>query len=195
MARRGNLVAQSVVGGLFILGALCFLSLAWTAGNWGMVLGALLLGGFAALILYGPVSQTVAGSAFRAVHFEVLSPAKLGGTVEVMVVLDPARPLTLRPAECTLTLNTTERAHYSAGTQSRTYRESLWAERLALTLPAQLTQRLEQRIAVQIPRDIPPSWSGRSNWLTTTLSLRVDIDGWPDLQREATVQVLPEVAS
>lgn len=156
--------------------------------------GGLMFLGFGGAVAFWGLKNLLAHSAFAQVHLECLRPVQLGGHAELLLVLSPKRSLTLNPGGCKATVKTIEKAHYSAGTRSRTYTETLYTQDVELRLPQMLSQHFEQRFVVPIPRNIPPSWSGKSNWFTTTVDVHLDIDKWPDLNLQAVVNVLPEVA-
>lgn len=117
---------------------------------------------------------------------------KLGSRARYSLRLDPKKPI--RILKATATLTTQEYAYYSAGSDSRTYIETVHEDTQTLKLPAALTSRLEQPVEVEIPRNIPPTWEGRYNRFTTTLEVKVEIDQWPDLTLRRAVVVAPEEA-
>lgn len=182
-------------GLLFMLGALPWFGVALATGEWFWALGGVAFlgaGGFAASL---GIRQLLARAVFQVASLKVTGPAQLGGSAQAQLVLMPKRPLVLTPGRCTLALRTLERARYSAGTQSRTYTHPIREDRLPFDVPAQLpTTGLVREFAVPIPRDIPPSWTGSSNSLKTTLELALVIEQWPDLALECEITVLPEIA-
>lgn len=188
MKGTGGAIALVVFGSIF---AAVGLGVAVFGGSpvFGLIFGVVGL-----LVAGNGVRHLLARGAFEQVHLEVLGPVRLGGTAELRLVLTPKKPLTLTN-ESKLKVTCTEKAHYSAGTSSRTYTNVVFTREVPLHLPTQLSHHVDQRLTVPIPADIPPTWSGRSNWFFTTVEVRVDIDNWPDLVLEANVEVLPELAS
>lgn len=190
MKGNGQYIGAIIFGAVF---AGIGVAVAVFAGGFGVIFGGVFaLVGFA--VMGNGIRHLVARSAFEQVHLATLGPVPLGGTAELHLVLTPKRALRLT-GNSKLKVTCTEKAHYSAGTSSRTYTNVLFTREQPLNLPQLLSQHVEQRIAVAIPVDIPPTWSGRSNWFFTTVEVRVDVDNWPDLVLEAPVEVLPEVAS
>lgn len=190
MKGNGQYIAVIVFGAVFVATGV---SAAVLAGGFGVVLGGVFaLVGLA--VMGNGIRHLVARSAFEQVHLTALAPVPLGGTAELHLVLTPKRALRLT-GDSKVKVTCTEKAHYSAGTSSRTYTNVLFTREQPLNLPPLLSQHVEQRITVAIPVNIPPTWSGRSNWFYTTVEVRVDVDNWPDLVLEAPVEVLPEVAS
>lgn len=189
MKGTGQYIAAIVFGGVFVVtGAL----VAVNVGGFGIIFGlAFALVGL--VVVANAVRHLLAYSAFELVHLAAMAPVPLGGTAELHLVLTPKRTLRLT-GNSKLKVTCTEKAHYSAGTSSRTYTNTLYTREQPLNLPAMLSQSFEQRLTVPIPADIPPTWSGRSNWFYTTVEVRVDVDNWPDLILEAPVEVLAEVA-
>jgi hypothetical protein len=145
------------------------------------------------LIMSRGVLQIIAKLGFREA---VLHPErerwKLGSKAQFSLRLDPKKPIRILGGTAKLT--TVEYAYYSAGTNSRTYTDTLHEHTQTLALPAALTARLEQKVEVQIPRTIPPTWEGRHNRFTTTLEVQVQIADWPDLTLSRPVIVAPEEA-
>lgn len=189
MKGNGQYIGAIVFGAVFagIGGAVAVF-----AGGFGVVFGGIFAVVGLAIMANG-IRHLVARSAFEQVHLAAVGPVALGGTAELHLVLTPKRALRLT-GDSKVKVTTTEKAYYSAGTSSRTYTNVLFTREQPLNLPQLLSQHVEQRIAVPIPADIPPTWSGKSNWFYTTVEVRVDVDNWPDLVLEAQVEVLPEVA-
>ncbi len=182
--------------GLIVVGLVFFaagLAAVFYAGGFGVCFGAVFaaVGGFMAFM---GVKQLVAQSAFEDARLDAGPPVPLGGTARLVLYVKPKRPLTMNPKGCTVRVRTTERARYSAGTSSRTYEDVLHDETLPLELPRVVDAPLEHRVSVLVPRTIPPTWSGQNNWFTTRVSVHLDIDSWPDLELDAELDVLPEVA-
>lgn len=145
------------------------------------------------VIMSRGVLQIIARLGFReAVLHGERERWKLGSKARFSLRLDPKKPI--RISSATVKLTTVEYAHYSAGTNSRTYTDTLHEHTQPLKLPAALTSRLEQPVEVEIPRTLPPTWEGRHNRFTTTLEVKVEIDQWPDLTLTHPVVVAPEEA-
>ncbi len=181
-------------GAIFAAGSLVWFSVAGTADPvWS--LGGVLFLGFGLVVAFIGLAQLLAAAQFQVATLKVAGPARLGGQAQVQLALIPKRTLAIKTIQCKLQLRTVERARYSAGTQSRTYEDRLHESSVPFEFPNSLDPTgLVRELTVQIPRDIPPSWKGSSNSLTTTLALHLAIEQWPDLKLEAEVRVLPEVA-
>jgi hypothetical protein len=179
-----------VVGAVFASAGVA--SVAFVDG-FGAVLGAFFaLVGLA--VMGNGLRHLIARSAFKQAHLEALGPVPPGGHRDAASGLTPRRPLRLT-GNSKLKVMCTEQAHDSTSNSSRRYTNTLFTREQPLELPSRLSHHLEQRIAVPIPEDIPPTWSGSSNAFFTKVEARVGLDGWrPDLILEAPVEVLPEVA-
>lgn len=161
-------LGQQILGGTFALGGLIF------AGGGARVL--------------------IAHSAFKRADLVGDSGVKLGGTATVSLELVSARPLTFGP-KSKLVLECIEEAVYSAGSSSRTYRDTLHTETLPLELPPTLDGVFSKEVTLKIPEHVAPTWSGSHNRFYTKVTAHLDLEKWPDLQLEARVHVLAEVAS
>lgn len=117
---------------------------------------------------------------------------RLGGVARVLLSLEPKRPVKLNGA--TLSFWTEEKAIYDAGTSSRTYREELHRSSTPLDLPPVLEGSFEREILVSIPRDIPPTFRGKNNFLHSFCHVYLDIPGVPDVEIEQEIRVAPELA-
>lgn len=146
---------------------------------------------FVALVL----PQLLARSAFNHVELTALAPVCLGGQVELVLVLEARRELTLGPGS-KATLRCIEEATYRNGSDSRTYTQVLHEEGQSLSLPRQLRpgERAEARVTFTVPRHVAPSWRGHSNAFKSVVDAEVDIEGWPDLTVHGVVKVLPQLA-
>lgn len=194
MTSKTTYVVATIFGLVFAGASLIWFGVAIAGGVPFAFCGGFMFLAFGGAAAFWGIKNLLAFSAFQQVHLECLRPVPLGGMAELQLVLSPKRALALNPAGCRATVKTIEKAHYSAGTRSRTYTETLYTQEVELRLPQALNQHFEQRFVVPIPRTIPPSWSGKYNWFITSVSVHVDIDKWPDLDLEAAVTVLPEVA-
>ncbi len=123
----------------------------------------------------------LARSAFREAHLEVLRPVPADGVAELMLVLDPKRPLTLVPEESTITFTCTQ-----AGSDGP---EVVAVHRQPLMLPDHLIHRVAHRVEVRLPVGVLASIVSES--LQSTFVVTVGVQGWPDLVLRTTVKVLP----
>lgn len=191
---KGTGCAMVVFGGFLVLG-----SLAWFAGAlsgqgthlWAGGFGFLVVGTFVVAV---GLMAFMARAVLREATLEAKGPVRLGEEAEFVLTLQPKKPLTLKPAGCTAKLMSREVAEYSAGTDSRTYSDTLHEAAIPFQMPALLDRDVRLTLRAQVPPTVPPTWKGKSNSFVTQLEVHIDIDGWPDLNLSAEVRVLPEVA-
>jgi hypothetical protein len=143
------------------------------------------------LLLRG-LRRKVAELAFSDVTLE-LDPVgvPLGGVLQGTLHLTPAKPVVI--TQGAFVVRTIERAEYKAGTDSRTYQQTIYEERHLLKVPAQLDASASIPIEIPIPTHIPPSWTGRYNRLTTQGEVQLALEGWPDLHFAQEFKVRAEV--
>lgn len=115
----------------------------------------------------------------------------MGGTARIRVRLEPKDALKITTGS--VTLCSQEEAVYSAGTNSRTYRQEIHRQALSLRMPTPLTSTFAQELSVTLPPEVPATFYGRYNSLYTVVKLELGIDGWPDLLLEEELMVRPEV--
>jgi|GEM_PF-4976956 len=186
-------MAPLLFGGVFAVAGLVPLFLALTQGSGALALFGLVFLGVGGAIMAQGIRQLVSRLAFREAELQPLRETwKLGSKARFKLQLEPKRPLQV--VKATVRLATLEYAYYSAGSDSRTYTETLHQWDGELSLPASLDRRLEQELEVEIPRTIPPTWTGRHNRFETTVEVKVQIDQWPDLSLTQTLRVAPEEA-
>jgi hypothetical protein len=139
------------------------------------------------------VAELLARGVFEEVEVEVPEEGvALGASARVRVRLVPKRPLKVSGAS--LALVTQERAEYRAGTDTRTYEAELHRWETPLKLPLEFHAPVELELSIPVPRELPPTFSGRSNWLKSEVHLHVALQGWPDLRVREEVVVLPRYA-
>ncbi len=117
---------------------------------------------------------------------------RIGGVARVLLSLEPKRPVKLNGA--TFSFWTEEKAVYEAGSSSRTYREELHRSSTPLDRPPVVEGSFEREILVSIPRDIPPTFKGKNNFLQSFCHVYLDIPGAPDVEIEQEIEVAPELA-
>jgi hypothetical protein len=136
---------------------------------------ALVVGGFAGLVIWAKVARAAFGEA----HLEVLAPVHEGGTLELMLVLEPKRTLVVSPADCVLRLTAVNQSGESA--------VSLFMEEQPLQLPATLERRLEHRVVLPVPGKLPITVAD----ITASVTVTIGLQGWPDLVLTRKLEVLP----
>lgn len=183
---KGGAWALVIIGGVLAGGSL----LAAVASFSVCPLLATAIGG---VLLFLGVKHLMAASVFEVAELVVKAPVAMGGTAELTLELVPKKPLSLVAADCVMTWKTVEEAEYSAGTRSRTYRNTVKELKVPLELPTELHHPLQQHLTITVPLEVPPSWKGRWNSLTSRVAVTVGIAKWPDLTLEREVTVLPEV--
>lgn len=166
-------------GGLAVFGALTMLVSATGLASGDLagaiVCTALVVGGFAGLVIWAKVARAAFGEA----HLEVLAPVHEGGTLELMLVLEPKRPLVVAPGDCKLRL--------VAANQSSDTTVPLFAEEQLLPLPPELARRLEHRVVLPVPEQLPITTGG----IVASVTVTIGLQGWPDLVLTRKLEVLP----
>lgn len=168
------------LGGIAVFGALT-LALSATGLVSGDLASAvsctlLVVGGFAGLVAWAKLAR----SAFGEAHLEVLAPVHEGGSIELMLVLEPKRPLEVDPGECSFLLTAVNTGGESA--------LSILSERQPLALPPSLAQRLEHRVTLAVPPKLPVT----THDVTSTVTATIGVRGWPDLVLVRKLEVLPK---
>lgn len=176
-------------GGVFVLVSPIWLVAAMDSP--GFLIGFLLFAGIGGSIAAVGVKTVLARSAFRELALQLPASAPVGGTVQALLVLEPKGSLVVNGGS--LKVISEEEAVYRAGTQSRTYRETVHESVTPLSLPRDFAGRQEVPLTLRLPPNAPPTFKGRNNTLRTRIEVHVDIDRWPDLTLDEELLVLPEV--
>jgi hypothetical protein len=194
MARQASAAFQIAFGTPFVvLGGICLAGAIFGDG------GALNVVGGSLLLLLGVgaagagVGQLMARGAFSQLTLEPLGRSfPLGGVARVRLVLEPKKPMDVNGAS--IVFKTIEKAVYSAGTDSRTYTDTLheWTE--AIALPSRLVGRIDHVIEIPIPRRLPPTFAGRHNSFISSCEVHVDLANWPDLDLNRELVIAAEYA-
>jgi len=94
------------------------------------------------------------------------------------------------------TLKCTEEISYTRGTD--TYHEShALLERELLRLPAMRVasgSTWDQTVTVEIPEDVMHSFEAQNNKVVWTLTVKGEVEKWPDFEHAFTFRVVPEEA-
>jgi hypothetical protein len=183
-------VGASVMGTLMLGGA------AWLGAHLhGEVFGYVvtgLIGSSGGYVLFQGVKGLMAFAAFSQSTLACAGEVLLGGVAEVRLELVPKKSLKLNGAKLTVTCE--EWAEYSAGTDTRTYTETIWQTVQDVEMPKVLEGPYRVALKTALPRTIAPTYTGKHNKLRTIAKLDLDIDNWPDLQLQTEVTVLAELA-
>ena len=154
----------------------------------------LVFGSISLFILVAGIGAVMARRAFRVVSTELVGPALLGGTARVRLVLEPKRPLAINAGKVSFT--TTEFAQFVyPGSDDQEFFDHPHQWEAPLRLPERLSSRHEQVIEIPIPRDLPPTFVGKTNSLTSRWAIDIDLQRWPDLHLEEELVIEPEYAA
>lgn len=189
---------KSIVLGLFVVGfSSIFLVVPWqTSGEFPGVLFIIIPGVFflvGGAMIYGGIHTLIARSAFHQAGLSILEPVPIGGTAVLTLHLLPRKAMKVKSAKVRAVME--ELAIYRAGTDSRTYRDTIFEHTGELALPEQLPSRFEHTFEVPLPPDTPSTVVGRNNSIRTTCDVVVQLEGWPDLTVSTEIVVAPEVAA
>lgn len=138
------------------------------------------------------VRGMIARAAFEVAELTPTTDAvALGGTARVDLELSPKREIKVKGGK--LTFTTEEEAIYSAGTDRRTYREVVFTWSTPLNLPDTISGSFRRELRIPIPKEIPPTFKGSYNRLTSACEVKVDFEGLPSLELGEEIVVAPEV--
>jgi hypothetical protein len=145
-----------------------------------------------ALLVIKGVSGLLARTVF---HVATLTPTAgavaLGSTARVKLDLSPKRDLKVKGGK--LTFTTEEEAIYVRGSDRRTYREVVFEWTTPINLPEGLSGPYQRELRIPIPKELPPTFRGQYNAITSRCDVTVELAGLPNLELSEDIVIAPEV--
>lgn len=178
--------------GLFVMGAAV---VAIANGELGAVFGLPFGGIFAAVgvfIAFMSMRNSIASRRLGKVDLGLAPGTVRGGeVVRVHLGFRPPKDVTINAIQATLV--GLEEVVRGSGTNKKTYKHELHREQVTLMEKKHL-HRLEDvglDAALTLPKDAPPSFNASSNELKWSVTVDIDVEGWPDWSLEEPLIVLP----